>query len=65
MPGIMRFTILTLILMLLFTGLSPFSCRLGVCVAAETPEAVFYGSVEAEALLGNLNYADVAGENLW
>lgn len=47
--------------MMILAGLSP----LVVTLAAEIPEAVYYGDAGSEAVLGNLGYTDVAGQNVW
>ncbi len=43
--------------MLLFTSIT--------AVSAETPETVFTGDADADAILKNLDYGDVAGTNIW
>jgi len=53
--GKLKIVVMILALLMLFTGAE----------AAEVPEAVYYGDTGAEAVLGNLQYTDVAGVNLW
>ena len=56
---ILKKTVVFIIITMLLAAGIPFM------VSAETPETVYTGDADADAILGNLDYSDVKGTNIW